>query len=72
MNINLNPDFLKRGLGNKILTEATLKYLRENRKVAEVRAEILEGNTASKKAFQKAGYRFCQRALKSGPIGRPL
>jgi spore coat polysaccharide biosynthesis predicted glycosyltransferase SpsG/L-amino acid N-acyltransferase YncA len=66
VSINLNPDFLKRGLGNKILSEATLKYLRENRKVAEVRAEILEGNTASRKAFQKAGYRFCQYASKRG------
>jgi len=66
VSINLNPDFLKRGLGNKILTEATLKYLRGNRKIAEVRAEILEGNTASRRAFQKAGYRFRQRALKAG------
>ncbi|MBS3918873.1 MAG: GNAT family N-acetyltransferase [Deltaproteobacteria bacterium] len=66
VSINLNPDFLKRSLGNKILSKATLKYLRENRKVVEVRAEILEGNIVSEKAFQKAGYRFCQRAFKAG------
>jgi UDP-2,4-diacetamido-2,4,6-trideoxy-beta-L-altropyranose hydrolase len=66
VNINLNPDFLRRGLGNRILKRATLKYLRENRKVAEVRAEILEGNTSSEKAFQKAGYRFSQRVFKAG------
>jgi UDP-2,4-diacetamido-2,4,6-trideoxy-beta-L-altropyranose hydrolase len=66
VNINLNPDFFRRGLGNRILRRATLKYLRENRKVVEVRAEILEGNTASKKAFQKAGYRFCQYTLREG------
>jgi len=66
VSINLNPDFLKRGLGNKILSEATLKYLRENRKVVEVRAEILEGNTVSRMAFQKAGYRFYRPALKAG------
>jgi UDP-2,4-diacetamido-2,4,6-trideoxy-beta-L-altropyranose hydrolase len=66
VSISLNPNFLKRGLGNKILSEATFKYLRENRKVAEVRAEILEGNTSSRKAFQKAGYRFCQHASRRG------
>ena len=66
VNINLNPDFLKRRLGNKILREATLKYLGENRKVMEVRAEILEGNTTSKKAFQKAGYRFYRHTLRDG------
>jgi spore coat polysaccharide biosynthesis predicted glycosyltransferase SpsG/L-amino acid N-acyltransferase YncA len=66
VSINLNPDFMKRGLGNKMLSEATLKYLKENRKVAEVRAEILEGNTASRKAFQKAGYRFFHPVLKAG------
>ena len=66
VNINLNPDFLKRGLGNKILREATLKYLGENRKIVGVRAEILEGNVVSKKAFQKAGYRFSRRAFKAG------
>jgi RimJ/RimL family protein N-acetyltransferase len=66
VNINLNPDFLKRGLGNKILREATLRYLGENRKVMEVRAEILEGNTTSKKAFQKAGYRFYRHTSRDG------
>jgi len=66
VSINLNPDFMKRGLGNKILSEATLKYLRENRKVAEVRAEILKANVVSKRAFQKAGYQFSYLTLKAG------
>lgn len=66
VNINVNPDFLRKGLGNRILSKATLQYLRDNREVKEVRAEILEGNSASRKAFQKAAYRFCHTALKAG------
>jgi UDP-2,4-diacetamido-2,4,6-trideoxy-beta-L-altropyranose hydrolase len=66
VNINLNPDFLKRGLGNRILREATFKYLGENRRVVEVRAQILEENVVSKKAFQKAGYRFYRHTLREG------
>lgn len=66
VNINVNPDFLRKGLGNRILSKATLQYLRDNREVKEVRAEILEGNSASRKAFQKAGYRFSHAAFKAG------
>jgi len=66
VSINLNPDFFNQGLGNKILKKATHQFLRGNSKVSEVRAEILEENTVSKKAFQKAGYRFCQHASKAG------
>jgi len=66
VNINLNPDFLNRGLGNKILRKATLQYLKENQKASEVRAEILKENIVSKKAFQKAGYRFSRYAFKAG------
>jgi spore coat polysaccharide biosynthesis predicted glycosyltransferase SpsG/ribosomal protein S18 acetylase RimI-like enzyme len=66
VNINLNPDFFNQGLGNKILKKATHRFVRENPEVAELRAEILGENTVSKKAFQKAGYRFCQRVLKAG------
>jgi spore coat polysaccharide biosynthesis predicted glycosyltransferase SpsG/RimJ/RimL family protein N-acetyltransferase len=66
VSINLNPDFFNQGLGNKILKKATHQFLRGNPKVAEVRAEILGKNTVSRKAFQKAGYRFCQYASKGG------
>jgi len=66
VSINLNPAFFSQGLGSKILRKATLQYMRKNRGLEEVRAEILEKNTVSKKAFQKAGYRFCQHASKAG------
>lgn len=66
VSVNLNPDFFNQGLGNKILKKATHQFLRGNPGVAEVRAEILWKNAVSRKAFQKAGYRFFQHGSKGG------
>jgi UDP-2,4-diacetamido-2,4,6-trideoxy-beta-L-altropyranose hydrolase len=56
ISISLNPNYYGKGLGSKIIERATSHYLTENPYVREVRAEVLEENLASKRAFEKAGY----------------
>jgi RimJ/RimL family protein N-acetyltransferase len=64
ININLNPKFFSKGFGNKIIKTATEVFVKEKSKVKEVMAEIIHGNIASKKAFQKAGYIFSHNTLR--------
>jgi RimJ/RimL family protein N-acetyltransferase len=56
ININLNPDFFKKGLGNLIIKAATALFFKECAGIEEVIAEVIDRNTASIKAFQTAGY----------------
>lgn len=55
--IMLNPVFFGQGLGPKIISIATEKYLKEKRPAKPLIAEIKTGNTASLKAFAKAGFK---------------
>ena len=66
VNINLNPKFFGKGLGSKIIRKGTESFLKENRNVKEVIAEILDENITSKKAFQKVGYNFSHNTFKGG------
>lgn len=65
ININLNPTFFGRGLGNRLIKLATEAFLRKNPH-REIVAEILDENLISKKTFFKAGYRFSHYGKKSG------
>lgn len=56
ININLNPEFFGKGLGNKVIRMTTEFFLNEKQDIEEVIAEVICGNVASKKAFEKAGY----------------
>ena len=64
VNINLNPKFIGKGLGNKIIKIATKTFMKEKSNVKEIVAEIFAENVNSKKAFQKAGYMFSHDNLK--------
>lgn len=64
ININLNPLFLGKGLGHRIIKRATASFLKKNRDIKEIIAEVIEDNIASHRAFNKAGYLF------AGNIGR--
>lgn len=55
--VMLNPAFFGQGLGPKVISIATEKYLREKRPAKPIAAEIKTGNTASLKAFSKAGFK---------------
>jgi RimJ/RimL family protein N-acetyltransferase len=55
-NINLNPDFLHRGLGTEIIKLGTEKILKTFKKPKAVIAKIKNDNYISQKAFRKAGY----------------
>lgn len=55
--IMLNPAFFGQGLGSKVISIATEKYLREKRPAKPIVAEIKTGNTASLRAFAKAGFK---------------
>lgn len=65
INVNLNPEFFARNLGNKIIKKATEVFLKKNPQLKEIIAEIFGDNIASQKAFQKAGYRFQDNIFKS-------
>lgn len=64
ININLNPDFFGRSLGNKVIKMATELFMKERVWVKKVIAEIMDGNVVSKKAFEKAGYVFLYNTWK--------
>ena len=56
VNINLNPKFIGKGFGSKIIKIATKSFMKERSNVKNIIAEIVAGNVISRKAFQKAGY----------------
>lgn len=58
INVNLNPKFFGRKLGHKIIQQATQNFLNEKPRVKLITAEVIKGNMASLKAFQKANYTF--------------
>ena len=66
ININLNPDFLGKGLGSQLIAMSTKSFLQQNPGVKKVVAMVLEENDISKKAFQKAGYRLVKNDQKDG------
>lgn len=66
ININLNPDYFAKGLGNKIIRKATGCFLRERKQSGEVMAEVIKENIASFKAFSKAGYEHVAELSKFG------
>ena len=63
ISVNLNPDFLGRGIGAKLISSATKRYLREF-KEKMIYAEIKEDNISSIKAFEKSGYKFFKKEEK--------
>lgn len=66
INVNLNPEFFGKGLGNKIIKIATEVFMKENSNAKEIIAEVIDENIVSKKAFQKAGYIFSHGVIKKG------
>jgi len=66
VNANLNPKFFGKGLGNRLIKSATRTFLKENYKIREVIAEILEENLVSRKAFAKANYVFLRSTYRNG------
>lgn len=57
VNIMLNPDFLGKGFGSKIIRLGTEKFIKERQPDKSIHAEIKKDNVASIRAFQKAGYK---------------
>jgi spore coat polysaccharide biosynthesis predicted glycosyltransferase SpsG len=56
VNVNLNPQFLHRGIGTKLIQLGTEKILKTLKKRKPIIAMIKEDNYISQKAFSKAGY----------------
>lgn len=63
ININLNPDFFGKGLGSKIIKNATGYYMGKYPEIKDVKAEILDTNIVSQKAFKRAGYGFHKHVI---------
>ena len=55
--VMLNPDFLSKGFGSKVIKLGVEKFIREKRPSKSLIAEIKKDNVASAKAFKKAGYK---------------
>ncbi len=55
VNVNLNPAFRGRGLGSRVIKEGCLRLIAE-KNTAYIIAKVKEENTASIKAFTKAGF----------------
>jgi RimJ/RimL family protein N-acetyltransferase len=68
VSISLNPRYFSRSLGNRILRKASLQFLKEHERVKEIKAEILDGNAISKKAFLKAGYTYSEHSTRNGKL----
>ena len=64
---NLNPGFIGRGIGTRVIEMATWEYFRTGDKMDVVRAKIKNNNIASKKVFKKAGY-VCEKELEGYSI----
>jgi RimJ/RimL family protein N-acetyltransferase len=56
VSVMLNPDFLNKSLGSKIIGLAVKKFINEMKTSKPLIAEIKKDNIASIKAFQKAGF----------------
>jgi len=64
VNVNLNPVFLGKGFGNKIIKFGTKKFMSEAQNTAKIIAEIKGDNIISQKAFAKAGYKHTGNGIK--------
>lgn len=58
ISINLNPDFLGKGLGSKVIRQGTEKFYKETKSKKPIIAEIKKDNIAIQKALDRAGYSF--------------
>lgn len=57
VSVMLNPDFLGKGGGSKIIKLGTERFIKEKNPDKSIHAEIKKDNIASIRAFQKAGYK---------------
>ena len=55
--VMLNPLFLGKGLGSRVIKMGVEKYIKENKPKKSLIVEIKNDNIASIKAFQKVGYK---------------
>ena len=61
VSVMLNPNFIGRGLGAKLIKLGVKKFINERKVDKNIIAEIKENNIASQKAFQKAGFKVNDR-----------
>lgn len=58
ISVTVEPCLFGRGLGSALIKEGTERFFAENGGTQTVLAEIKPANTASQKAFSRAGYRL--------------
>ncbi|MBI4833593.1 MAG: GNAT family N-acetyltransferase [Planctomycetes bacterium] len=56
VSVNLNPKFIGKGVGAKIISLGTEKVMTETKTTKPIIAEIKKDNIASSKVFSRAGY----------------
>ena len=72
VSVNLNPNFLGKGLGHKVIELGTDKVLKAAKGSKPVIAEIKEKNIISQKAFAKAGYTCAARKKRTVVLKREI
>ena len=65
VNVNLNPCFFRQGLGSKLIAQASRFFVKNNRSIKQLNAEVISGNTISERAFKKAGYLFSHKTKRN-------
>ena len=58
VNVMVNPDFIGKGFGSKLIKIGVKRFIDQRKSDKLVIAEIKEGNIASIKAFEKAGFKI--------------
>lgn len=68
INVNLNPIFFGKGIGNRLIRLATEAFVKERPHVKNVSAYIINNNKSSRGAFLKAGYKLFRHTRKGGKM----
>lgn len=58
VNVMLNPDFIGKGFGVRLIESGTKKFMDEQKPCKPIIAEIKRDNEASRKAFEQAGFKM--------------
>jgi len=68
ISIAIAPEFRGRGLGREIIVQGIREFSRQHREVNTIIAYIKPSNTASKKVFEKSGFKYLETSiLHEGP-----
>lgn len=66
VNVAVTENFRGKGRGSEILRRLSQKFLENFPKIGAIRAFVKPDNPASRRAFEKAGYKICGETVHKG------